>query len=220
MEDLQPQVPTSFRYFGKVYDQTNIADFFCKLGTYTTLVKTDELQQAVNYAFAYGARLTATSKLARRLVRIGLTLPFDVAPDPVQNIAASTAAAAQVYATSMKLVSRKREFDAKVAQKYADKYQNATSRGIEFDMTMTEFKRIMKSKTCAYTGVSFTDSGDNILTLERIDNKLGYVKGNVIAVTLAANKWKAYVLENPPAHLPQLDESQILNMLKVITQAS
>lgn len=93
------------------------------------------------------------------------------------------------------------EFEVLVANKYRGKVENAKSRGIDFSLTLNEFRNILMKKRCAYTGIHLTihrhgnpDKSD--LTLERIDSKLGYMKGNVIAVCAAANSVKG-VFEDP-----------------------
>lgn len=90
------------------------------------------------------------------------------------------------------------EFDLYVARKYVGKEQNARQRGIEFSLTITSVKNILKAKRCYYTGVELTHPRQNKemrgtdVTIERVDSSKGYVKGNVVAVCHAANQAKAY----------------------------
>lgn len=90
-------------------------------------------------------------------------------------------------------------------QKYENKKKNAKSRNIDFSLTEDEFIKLClflrENKHCAYTGEKFvftsTTNGQpkpNYPTLERVDNSVGYVLGNVIWVTYHSNfiksKWE------------------------------
>ena len=89
-----------------------------------------------------------------------------------------------------------------VAKKYINKLDNARSKNIEFSLSLSEFSKIVGRKKCFYTGVTMrkptglnsTDCND--LTLDRIDSNKGYVSGNVVACTRAANNLKG-IWENP-----------------------
>ena len=94
------------------------------------------------------------------------------------------------------------EFEVMVAQKYTNKVDSSKKRGIEFSLSFAEFRRLLLKKRCSYTGIEMTiHRGQNApantdLTIERVDNKVGYVRGNVISVCAAANKIKS-VFEDP-----------------------
>lgn len=90
-------------------------------------------------------------------------------------------------------------------QKYENKKKNACSRGIDFSLTEYEFIKLClflkENRQCAYTNETFvfksTTNGTpkpNYPTLERVDNSVGYVLGNVIWVTYQSNfiksKWE------------------------------
>lgn len=90
-------------------------------------------------------------------------------------------------------------------QKYENKKKNACSRGIDFSLTEYEFIKLClflkENRQCAYTNETFvfkaTTNGTpkpNYPTLERVDNSVGYVLGNVIWVTYHSNfiksKWE------------------------------
>jgi len=100
--------------------------------------------------------------------------------------------------------------DVDVARKYLTKYNNAKAGGHEFTISLTSFKNMMRAKRCAYTGVLLTEpthkkalSTDR--TIDRIDNRLGYVSGNVVACSAWINSLKS-VLE---------DESSKLNLEQI-----
>lgn len=90
-------------------------------------------------------------------------------------------------------------------QKYENKKKNAHGRGIDFSLTEYEFIKLClflkENKQCAYTDKTFvfksTTNGTpkpNYPTLERVDNSIGYILGNVIWVTYHSNflksKWE------------------------------
>jgi len=95
-----------------------------------------------------------------------------------------------------------------VAEFYAKKLKDCRSQGKEFTLTLTQFKKLINTKKCFYSGTSLTHSGVGTiktaadplrftdLTLERVDCNIGYVDGNVKAVSSGFNKMKS-VFENP-----------------------
>lgn len=93
--------------------------------------------------------------------------------------------------------------DISIARRYMSKADNARTRGIEFGLSFTAFKNLMRAKKCYYTGVELTQpiskngmkSTDR--TIDRIDSTKGYVSGNVVACCHAANQMKAMWEGNP-----------------------
>lgn len=92
------------------------------------------------------------------------------------------------------------EFDLYVADKLRRKADDAKTRGIEFNMTFQSMKNILSAGKCYYTGMpikrpkhgqAYAQPDD--LTIDRIDCGKGYVKGNVVACSHAANQLKAQV---------------------------
>lgn len=103
----------------------------------------------------------------------------------------------------------KRAFDALVASKYASKFKNACQRNIEFDLTFSDMRALMRKTNCEYTGVKFDNNSEELRqSIERIDESLGYVKGNVAAVTVHANNFKSLVMDHggKPATSMTLEE--------------
>lgn len=110
-----------------------------------------------------------------------------------------------MYIHGMTLV----EFELLVANKYRGKVDNAKNRGIEFSLTLNDFRRLLMKKRCAYTGIALTIHKEGHpknadLTIERIDSTKGYVPGNCISVCSAANSVKG-VLEDPNTFLSVAD---------------
>ena len=85
--------------------------------------------------------------------------------------------------------------DLVLAKKYVSKADNARKRNIDFTLTLTGFRNLMNAKTCYYTGIALTDGSEEIplgtkRTIDRIDHKKPYEKGNVVACCHAFNQLK------------------------------
>ncbi len=80
--------------------------------------------------------------------------------------------------------------DLEVAKKMLNLKQSADSRNIKFDLSFTTLKELMEQKKCFYTGRVLETKGDFSLSIDRIDNKLGYIEGNVVACTVDINRKK------------------------------
>ena len=99
--------------------------------------------------------------------------------------------------------------DDEIAKRYLNKISNANQRNVEFDLSLRAFINIFKSKKCQLTGIPLTAE---TITIDRIDNTLGYVSGNVMAVHSAVNTLKA-TIENPNN---RLTFNNVRKMLKVL----
>lgn len=91
--------------------------------------------------------------------------------------------------------------DLKIAQKYVNKINNCKQSKTTFSLTFYEFKRLITSKRCKYTGVFLTSNhGGNPqptdVTIDRVNNDIGYVTGNVVACCHGYNQFKG-IIENP-----------------------
>lgn len=80
--------------------------------------------------------------------------------------------------------------DLDVAKKMLNLKQSADSRNIKFDLSFMVLKNLMEQKKCFYTGRKFEPKGDHALSIDRMDNKIGYVDGNVVACTVEINRKK------------------------------
>jgi hypothetical protein len=80
--------------------------------------------------------------------------------------------------------------DLDVARKMLNLKQSADSRNIKFDLSFVTLKRLMEQKKCFYTGRLLEARGDYALSIDRIDNKLGYIEGNVVSCTVEINRKK------------------------------
>lgn len=84
-----------------------------------------------------------------------------------------------------------------IISKYQQLKANAENRNLEFDLTLRSVENLLKAKKCHYTGKPFTfgvtGKGAVERTVDRVDPKKGYVKGNVVAFSLQFNQLKNYV---------------------------
>lgn len=88
--------------------------------------------------------------------------------------------------------------EEQLARKYISKITSAKQRGLEFTLSIREYKKLLNTKTCYYTGIKFSDveTSPFYRTLERLDNSIGYTKENTVAACHCYNALKA-VIENP-----------------------
>ena len=110
-------------------------------------------------------------------------------------------------ADSIKTESKDVNFNLMVARKYITKCNNATNKGIDFTLTLPDVARIMKTKKCYYSGI---DLSKDTITIDRIDNSKGYIKGNVVACHDEVNAFKG-TIENPATFI---NKDMALKVLK------
>lgn len=94
-----------------------------------------------------------------------------------------------------------RGFDEMVAEWYLAKISNAKERGIAFDLTLADFRKLCLRKTCFYSGMRLNALGcpgekRANRTLDRIDNSKGYTKENTVACSYAVNTLKNHIFED------------------------
>ena len=83
--------------------------------------------------------------------------------------------------------------DRVVAMKFCQIWKSATDRGLEFNLSLVEVRRILNTKKCFFSGVELVnkEGHDSQLTFERVDNSKGYISGNVVACSKKMNSRKA-----------------------------
>ena len=94
-------------------------------------------------------------------------------------------------AIDMKMEARKADNEAlddyTIAKKLVQLKQSADSRKISFSLHFSTVKKLLSSKTCYYTGKTFTKKGENSRTIDRVDPNKGYTDDNVVACTSSIN---------------------------------
>ena len=105
--------------------------------------------------------------------------------------------------TGLQLINAKQEEkleDFYIAQKYILLSDRAKHKNIDFDLTLADIRRLLRLKRCHYTKTVLTDTDPNLSThrtFDRIDNKKGYVKSNVVVCTTQINQLKSNLFESP-----------------------
>lgn len=83
-----------------------------------------------------------------------------------------------------------KKLQAKLNVKARSVKRGATNRCLSYNLTQDEANKLLSSKVCERTGVEFEPKGDFAVSLDRVDNLLGYEKNNVQAVCWAYNRAK------------------------------
>lgn len=118
-------------------------------------------------------------------------------------------------------------FELYVAKFYERKVRRARRDGYEFTLSLQSVHNLLKATKCYYTGKEMTRPAINAngdvcegykqkrtdLTIDRVDNSKGYVKGNVVACCQAANSFKSRV-ENKRFELSVDDMIAMASKLK------
>lgn len=86
--------------------------------------------------------------------------------------------------------------DHELAKQYLNKVRSCQKRGIDFQLSLNEYRSIKNKNSCFYTGIKFDDTYENKLTIDRIDSKLGYTKDNSVACCNQVNALKNSLFES------------------------
>jgi len=86
--------------------------------------------------------------------------------------------------------------DQDIAKRYVNKINACGGTKTAFTLTFAEFKRLVTSKKCKYTGIALTTQQGKAqistdVTIDRVNNSIGYVTGNVVACCFAYNTFKS-----------------------------
>ena len=73
--------------------------------------------------------------------------------------------------------------DKEVAKKFLMIEQSAESRGFKFNLTLRTIRRLLNTEKCFFTGelLNNIENDSNQRTFDRINNRQGYIEGNVVA---------------------------------------
>jgi hypothetical protein len=94
------------------------------------------------------------------------------------------------------------DFELFVADYYKNKVESCKARGVEWKLSLVSVRNLLRTVNCPYTGAAMTmprpgkGTITTDITIDRIDNKQGYVPGNVMACSSIANNFKS-MFENP-----------------------
>jgi len=114
------------------------------------------------------------------------------------------------------------EIDIKFMKCYEHKYHSSLERKIEFKLTFAQFKKLLKTKYCFYTGkpliydFGVTDKQFNHVSLERLDSSKGYTKENTVAVCHGLNQLRSKL--DLETHSNKFELIDVLNMVTKLVQ--
>jgi hypothetical protein len=110
-----------------------------------------------------------------------------------------------------------------ITAQYKAKRENAEQRGIEFKLSLEEYKVYQWFKknggTCDYTGVPFTSTGENIMSIERINKNGAYSFDNCCLVTVKANGLKDTVVDEGCKTKITLADLEVMNKIKELVKS-
>jgi hypothetical protein len=90
--------------------------------------------------------------------------------------------------------------DIVVCKRYVQLFDNARERGIPFNLTIADVKRLIGKTKCHYTGLQFDHSNPDFRpSFDRIDKSKPYEKDNVVVCMTAINHLKNDLLEKEGA---------------------
>lgn len=93
--------------------------------------------------------------------------------------------------------------DVALCKYYVYKAESSTKRGLDFDLSLSDFKRLVARKRCFFTGESLVkvNGKPNTFTLDRLDNSIGYTKNNTVPCAKWVNELKNTLLEDKTSSL-------------------
>ena len=99
--------------------------------------------------------------------------------------------------------------DLILCRRYVELCENAIRRGIQFSLSVTDVRSLLKKNKCHYTGLMFDHSNPDFRpSFDRIDRSQGYTKENVVVCMTAINHLKNDLLEKSGALF--LDNHELL----------
>lgn len=114
--------------------------------------------------------------------------------------------------------------DEYVARKYIQIMENAERRGKEFSLTLSDVRKLLSTKTCAYTGVKLykqpagvSEKQPHIRTFDRLDANIGYTKANVYAVSNIANQIKNVLFEDETS-IVKIEFKEMMKMMNTLNK--
>jgi len=97
------------------------------------------------------------------------------------------------FGTQQKASNYDEPIDITIARAYLGKQLSSKDRGISFELSFLEFKSLVSSRKCFFTGL---DLHEKTFSIDRIDSSKGYTAANSVAFHTTFNSLKG-VIENP-----------------------
>ena len=121
-------------------------------------------------------------------------------------------------AVEEQIESGDKTLDLFIAEYYVMKCNTSKTRGIGFELTLSDFTRLVKKKTCYYSGQKLVlRQGDrNNLTLDRKDSTKGYTKENTVVCAWWVNQMKNELFEKPEGDI----RTDMKTLMKILSKLS
>lgn len=111
----------------------------------------------------------------------------------------------------------------RLARKYHRQWSKARQRGITFELSLEDMRRLLDETHCWFTGMVLDDSAGQeqpqARTLDRVDASKGYTPENTVACSNAANNLKNQVFEGA-ATVMAMTPVQMLRMAQKMMEVS
>ena len=109
-------------------------------------------------------------------------------------------------------LANKLSFKKRCANRMMTLIDRCQNKMIDFDLELSDIENLLNQTKCYYTNLEFTIN--DILTIDRINSKFGYVKGNVVACRSSVNQIKSTLLESDnPAFKSIYDLKRFVDVL-------
>lgn len=98
--------------------------------------------------------------------------------------------------------------EQELKKRFESKKKDSRRRGIDFKLTIEDMKALFlrNEGKCDYTGVTF-DEDKHKISIERLDDKVGYERGNVCLTSAAVNRIKDYALDKTEVQVVRINET-------------
>ena len=108
--------------------------------------------------------------------------------------------------------------DASLAAFYLYKVHSSKERGIEFSLSLSDLRKIISKKKCYFSGQTIVSekNNPNRMTLDRLNNKLGYTKENIVPCAYWVNQLKGELFENPEGRF----HTDVKTLMKIVSKIS
>lgn len=107
--------------------------------------------------------------------------------------------------------------EQELKKRFNSKKHDASRRGITFNLTFEDLKALFSRNAghCDYTGVKF-DEDKHKISIERLDDKLGYERGNVCLTSALVNQIKDFALDKTEVKVVRIDQvaDEILKVIQ------
>ena len=104
-----------------------------------------------------------------------------------------------------------------VAKKYLSLRQRSDDFSGEFDLTLSDIKKMYLRKKCQITGETIgIKNGRNTLSFERIDNSIGYTRENTIIVARWVNDLKNRIFEQEGKFQIEQTKGNLKSIIKMM----